>query len=146
MKLIPIKQQDFQLWGQYRLALYSAQKEEDNESEMGAIHQDDNWFCRFIENDAGKVIGMVELSLRNIVDGCSSSPVPYLEGLYLEEAERGKGLGAQILQMLIDWCKGQGYTEFATDAEIVNQRAQMFYENAGFEVIDRVVEYRLELN
>jgi aminoglycoside 6'-N-acetyltransferase I len=48
--------------------------------------------------------------------------------------------------MIITWCKEQGYTELATDAQIINTDAHRFYKSTGFEETDRVVEYRLELS
>lgn len=35
-------------------------------------------------DEAGSVYGRVELSLRNVVDGCLSSPVGYVEGIFVD--------------------------------------------------------------
>ena len=117
-----------------------------HEKEMEGIFASEAWHCRFITDENNRVIGLVELSSRNIVDGCLSSPVAYLEGLYLAPEHRGKGIGSDIIKILIQWCKKKGYSEFATDTEIKNEKAQRFYKSLGFKEVDRVVEYRLELN
>ena len=145
MKLIAISHHDLPHWRQFRNAIYPLLSDEFNTEEMRNILLSDLWHCWFIENADGERIGLVELSLRNIVDGCLSSPVPYLEGLYLTEATRGKGFGTEVIDIIKTWCVQQGYTELATDAELTNVRAQHFYEKIGFEKVDRIVEYRLEV-
>ncbi len=145
MKLITIKRDDFSLWSKFRGEIYPLINKDYDLKEIENISASDLWKCWFIENEDGQRIGLVELSLRNIVDGCLSSPVPYLEGLYIIEPERGKGRGTDVIGMIKLWCQEQGYSELATDAELTNIRAQKFYEKLGFEQVDRVVEYRLEL-
>lgn len=145
MKLVSIKTEEFKLWSIFRLSLYSALENEYNVKEMESIHIDDKWHCQFIENDKGEKIGLVEISLRNIVDGCLTSPVAYLEGLFLIESERNKGQGTKVIKLIIAWCKSSGYEELATDTEINNTKAQKFYSKLGFEEVDRVIEYRLDL-
>ena len=88
---------------------------------------------------------MVEISLRNIVDGCLSSPVAYLEGLYLEHDYRDKGYGNKVVNMIVDWCREKGFKELATDTELTNTKAQNFYRTLGFEELDTVVEFRIDI-
>lgn len=129
-----------------RKDLYRTLDDPFHTQEMELIHDSDSWHCWLITDEKEDIMGFVELSARNIVDGCLSSPVAYLEGLYLKPEHRGKGFGKAILRRLVKWCVAQGFSELATDTEIANTKAQRFYESVGFEVVDRVVEYRLELN
>lgn len=145
MKLVPIESKDFALWRQMRREIYPILDCEYDRREMEQIHASDIWFCCFIEH-AGAPIGLVELSSRNIVDGCLSSPVAYLEGLYLKPEHRGRGLGRQAMRLVFDWCRQRGFSELATDAELENLRAQNFYSMLGFEETDRVVEYRIRID
>jgi aminoglycoside 6'-N-acetyltransferase I len=112
---------------------------------MDIINSSDQWYCRFIKNEAGEVLGLLEISIRNIVDGCISSPVPYIEGLYLYPQYRNQGHGTDVLKMIAAWYRDRGYTELATDARLDNTSALAFYKSAGFEETDRVVEFRLDL-
>ncbi len=145
MKLVPVSKDDFVLWSQFRSAIYPIISRDYDLKEMEIVFGSELWNCWFVEREDGEFIGLVELSLRNIVDGCLSSPVPYIEGLYLIVTERGKGRGAEVIEMVKAWCNARGYSELATDAELTNTRAQVFYEKLGFEQVDRVVEYRLGL-
>jgi aminoglycoside 6'-N-acetyltransferase I len=145
MKLVSILRDDFSLWSQFRSEIYPILTRDFDLKEMETICGSELWNCWFIERENGERIGLVELSLRNIVDGCLSNPVPYLEGLYLIKTERGKGRGTEVIELIKLWCLEHGYSELATDAELTNIRAQEFYEKLGFEQVDRVVEYRLQL-
>jgi aminoglycoside 6'-N-acetyltransferase I len=145
MKFTEITRDEYSAWKQIRMELYSALDDDYHNKEMETINSSDQWYCRLIKSDADEVMGMLEISYRNIVDGCISSPVPYIEGLYLYPQYRNNGYGTEILKMIITWCKEQGYTELATDAQIINTDAHRFYKSAGFEETDRVVEFRLDL-
>lgn len=145
MKLVPIEKNDFPVWAQFRAEIYPLISRDYDLREMETVFASELWYCWFISGEEGEKIGLVELSLRNIVDGCLSSPVPYLEGLYLVPSKRGMGRGAKVIEMIINWCRNHGYTEFATDAELSNARAQQFYEKLGFEKVDQVVEYKITI-
>jgi aminoglycoside 6'-N-acetyltransferase I len=71
--------------------------------------------------------------------------VAYIEGLYLKEEYRGRGLGKEAIRVILDWCREKGFSELATDAELGNVKAQHFYEAVGFQETDRVVEFRMEV-
>ena len=129
-----------------RRALYGTLDGEGCEREMEQMLASNNWFCYFLIDASDRILGLVELSSRNIVDGCLSSPVAYLEGLYLKEKYRGKGIGKEAIKLVLNWCREKGFSELATDAEVKNLRAQKFYESIGFQEIDRIVEFRIEVN
>lgn len=113
--------------------------------EMESILSNDSWYCWIVESESGGKIALVELSLRSIVDGCLSSPVPYLEGFYQLPPERGKGQGTEIIEMIKSWCRDRGFTELATDTELSNSKAQAFYERLGFEKVAQIVEYKTKI-
>lgn len=145
MKLVKITKNTLDEWKKMRQVLYGSLDDAYHDEEMSntLIHPD--WHCSFIVSDKGEIMGFVELSSRNIVDGCLTSPVAYLEGLYLKEPYRNKGYGKRIIKMILSWCKENGFKELGTDAELDNTKAQDFYESLGFEEVDRVVSYRVEI-
>ena len=145
MILAPINRDEFPVWQQMRKALYRAVDDAFNLQEMENIFTSDMWFCRFIENEDKQKIGLVEVSARNIVDACLTSPVAYLEGLYLVPEYRNQGIGKQVVNMIIKWCSENGFSELATDTELTNEAAQRFYKSLGFEETDRVVEYKIDI-
>ena len=66
--------------------------------------------------------------------------------IYLTESERSKGRGTEVIAMIKCWCREHGYSELETDTELTNIHAQQFYEHNGFEQVDRIVAYRLDLH
>ena len=97
----------------------------------------------FAEND--KACGMIEMTLRNIVDGCLSSPVGYIEGIVVDPQFRGRGIAASLIRLAETWCRSRGCTEIGTDAEIHELESQKFHERMGFEETYRIVGYRKSL-
>ena len=136
----------FPQWKRMRGELYASLDDEFHLKEMEEISQRTDWICRFIVNAEKEIIGLLELSSRNVVDGCLSSPVAYLEGLYLEPGHRGRGYGCSVLEKVVNWCRQNGFSELATDTELNNAAAQAFYTSFGFEEQDRVVVFRMAIN
>lgn len=145
MKLVSIDREHFAQWKDYRDKLYDFLDDSFNEKEMEQTFYREDWFCYFLADEQDRIFGLVELSSRNIVDGCLSSPVAYLEGLFLEKEYRHKGMGKQALTIIKAWCKEKGYKELATDAELDNVDAQQFYQALGFQETYRVVEFRIDV-
>ncbi|MBE5779870.1 MAG: GNAT family N-acetyltransferase [Clostridiales bacterium] len=73
------------------------------------------------------------------VEGCDSSPVGYLEGVYVEPAYRGSGLAAQMLEKCQQWSRERGCTEFASDCELENGASLRFHMKNGFEEAGRII-------
>ena len=66
---------------------------------------------------------MIEVSLRNVVDGCLTSPVGYIEGIVVLPSHRSRGVAKELLEVGEDWCRARGCTEIATDAGLDNVTA-----------------------
>ncbi len=122
-----------------RKGVYSSLDNEFHEQEMKQIMASDDWFSYFLINDKNQQVGFVELSSRNIVDGCLTSPVAYLEGLYLEKEYRRKGLGREAIEAVKNWCKQKGFTELGLDAELDNVSAQKFFKAIALKETYRIV-------
>ncbi len=85
------------------------------------------------ESAEGKAIGFVELSLRSYAEGCDTSPVAYLEGWFVENAYRRRGIGGALVEAAEDWGRRQGCTEFASDAPASNDTSRVSHLGLGFE-------------
>ncbi len=86
----------------------------------------------FCEDENGLLIGFAELSLRRRLDGFETSPVAYLEGWYVVEAMRGRGIGKTIIKGVEQWAKKQGCRELASDTEPENTTSIRAHELLGF--------------
>ena len=96
-------------------------------------------------NPAGEILGFAELSIRNVVDGCSSDRVAYLEGWFVEESARRSGVGRALIIASEAWGRKQGCREFGSDSEIENDVSIAAHRALGFEETDRVVCFRKDL-
>jgi aminoglycoside 6'-N-acetyltransferase I len=90
--------------------------------------------------------GFLEADLRSHADGCDPSrPVGYIEGWYVAENYRRRGVGRKLLAAAEDWARNQGCLEIASDTWIDNEISQRAHEALGYEVVDRCVHYRKTL-
>jgi aminoglycoside 6'-N-acetyltransferase I len=98
------------------------------------------------EVSSGVLAGFLEVDLRSHADGCNPSrPVGYVEGWYVAENHRHKGIGKRLLAAAEDWARDQGCVEMASDTWVDNKVSQRAHEALGYEVVDRCVHYRKAL-
>jgi aminoglycoside 6'-N-acetyltransferase I len=99
------------------------------------------------EDADGVLAGFIEVGLRSHADGCDTTrPVGYIEGWFVRESFRGKGIGRELMQAAEDWSRKQGCTEIASDALIENLPSQEAHGALGFEVVDRCVHFKKSLD
>jgi len=100
-------------------------------------------FLAYTEKTA---IGFGQCQLRHdYVEGTDSSPVGYLEGIYVADAYRKQGVAGELLAACESWAKDKGCTEFASDCELYNVQSLRFHLNAGFEEANRIICFRKKL-
>ncbi len=93
-----------------------------------------------------KPIAFAQCSLRHdYVEGTDSSPVGYLEGIYVQERYRKRGYGAELLSECEKWAREVGCTEFASDCELDNADCFRFHMSLGFKEANRIICFRKEL-
>jgi aminoglycoside 6'-N-acetyltransferase I len=92
------------------------------------------------------IIGFAEVSLRSAANGCDPArPVAFLEGWFVSEEYRGRGVGADLLHAAEDWGRAQGCIEMGSDTWVDSLGSQRAHEALGFEEVDRSVNYRKKL-
>ncbi len=93
-----------------------------------------------------EAVGFAHCQLRrDYVEGTDSSPVGYLEGIYVLPAWRGRGIAAKLLRRCEDWARQQGCREFASDCELHNIDSLAFHLRLGFEEANRIICFRKAL-
>ncbi len=104
---------------------------------VGIVNPDAAFFLAYAEETA---IGFAQCQLRHdYVEGTSSSPIGYLEGIYVLPDHRHGGVAKQLLKACEGWAKGKGCSEFASDCELTNTGSLRFHLNAGFKEANRIV-------
>ena len=92
-----------------------------------------------VENDAGEVVGFIELNTREFGEGSRRPLVPYVEAWFVEAGHRHRGYGRELMQAAENWAKQKGFSELASDAEISNTRSIELHKELGFEETERIV-------
>ncbi len=75
------------------------------------------------------------------MEGSSSSPVGYVEGIYVKPEYRKQGIARALLGLGEEWSRAHGCNEFASDTEIENVESQAFHLRAGFEEAQTIVHF-----
>jgi aminoglycoside 6'-N-acetyltransferase I len=98
------------------------------------------------ESSDGRLLGFAEVGLRSHAEGCDfSRAVGYLEGWFVLESCRRRGIGSALLRAAEGWARGQGCRELASDASLDNKVSQRAHEARGFTSVGRSVNYRKAL-
>ena len=93
-----------------------------------------------------KPIGFAQCGLRyDYVEGTQSSPVGYLEGIFVEETFRNRGCARELLAACQAWAKEKGCSEFASDCELDNRASLSFHLSMGFEEANRIICFTKKL-
>lgn len=131
-------------WLALRMALWPHATREEHLAEMAEMLRQPIRFIQFLAcADGGEAVGLLEMSIRSdYVNGTESSPVPFLEGLFVVPALRGQGIARQLVRVAETWAAAHGYSELASDALLENEAAQAVHRALGFEETERVVCFR----
>jgi aminoglycoside 6'-N-acetyltransferase I len=98
-------------------------------------------------NGAGQLVGFAEAALRrDYVNGCETTPVVFLEAIYVAPEHRRNGVARALVERVVEWAKAQGCTEFASDALLDNSQSHAMHKALGFVETDRVVFFRRVLD
>ena len=84
------------------------------------------------EDEAGRALGVAELSLRAGAAGCRSDRVAYLEGWFVVPEARRRGVGGALITAAERWARAQGCSEFASDTDLGNEAGVLAHRAVGF--------------
>ena len=94
----------------------------------------------FLYEQAEKPVGFAQCQLRrDYVEGTETSPVGYLEGVFVAEPFRNRGVASSLLSACEDWARERGCKEFASDCELTNTDSLRFHLLAGFSEVNRII-------
>ena len=94
----------------------------------------------FVVEEKGVPIAFAQCQLRHdYVEGTESSPVGYLEGIFVEETFRHQGVASRLLSACEQWAREKSCSEFASDCELSNTDSLRFHLALGFTEANRVI-------
>jgi len=97
------------------------------------------------ETPRGEVVGFAEVALRQLAEGCNSSPVGFLEGWYVRPEARHRGVGRRLMEAGEEWARAQGCTEMASDTDLENVASTEAHQRLGYTIVGRLVAFRKPL-
>lgn len=100
-------------------------------------------YAFFIKYVDSKPVGFAQCGLRtDYVEGTESSPVGYLEGVFVKENFRNMGYAKEMLLACENWAKTMGCKEFASDCELDNVVSFKFHIAMGFDEANRIICFK----
>ncbi len=100
----------------------------------------------FIKYEQEIPVGFAQCQLRHdYVEGTESSPVGYLEGIFVRAEYRHRGYAGELLRECEKWAREKGCREFASDCELVNEESRRFHMAMGFSEANRIICFTKEL-
>lgn len=97
----------------------------------------------FLKYEKDMPVGFAQCQLRHdYVEGTETTPVGYLEGIFVKEGYRNKGYAKELLAECEAWAKRNGCHEFASDCEIDNIGSFRFHKAMNFAEVNRIIVLR----
>lgn len=135
-----VTQEDKAEWLRMRKGIWPEAPGEYLDFDMDEIlASDDNLVIFACEGD--KLIGLTEARIRDYAEGCETSPVGYLEGWFVQEEYRGRGIVGIMTEAAENWVRGKGCTEMASDTWLDNEPSLRAHLKMGYEEVERLVHF-----
>ena len=143
----PVAEDDFSEWLRLRKLLWDETSEAEHLEEMSDIFEHtDSQLVLVAETDNERLVGFLEASIRPFVEDCETDNVGYLEGWFVEEFYRQRGIGGTLVEAAENWARDKDCTEMASDAEVGNELSLTAHQNLGYEETSRLVHLRKVLD
>lgn len=138
---------DTAAWAALRAALWPEEDPARHPDDIRSLLARPDRAIAFLATDQDKkAVGFAEADLRSdYVNGTESSPVGFLEGLYVTPAWQRQGIGRALVDAVERWTLQQGCSELASDALLDNALGHRAHGSYGFEETERVVYFRKRL-
>ena len=146
MKIIPADEARRDAWLALRRALWPTCTAAESAQEIAGILRSHREGAFLALHESGTLVGFAELSTREYVDGCHSSPVGYLEGIYVAPGYRNRGVGRALVAVGEAWAKSKGCAEMGSDTLLDNTESQAFHRSVGFREAERHVVFVKSIN
>jgi aminoglycoside 6'-N-acetyltransferase I len=142
--ICPCTRSDDSTWLALRCALFPHHDAATLRAEMDRLVARPDRHAQFLVIDEeGLPVTLAEVSLRvDPVPGTRSTPVAFLEAVYVAPHARRRGLARALVTHTRAWGRAQGCAEFASDALLDNAESLALHRALGFEETTRIVCFR----
>ncbi|WP_262122577.1 aminoglycoside 6'-N-acetyltransferase [Anaerococcus sp. Marseille-Q5996] len=136
---------DSRILAQMAIKIWDNDSVEELEQEFNefAVNSDMASFIKYVDK---KPVGFSNVSIRyDYVEGCETSPVGYLEGIYVEDCYRNNNFARDLVEACEVWVKSKGIKEFASDCELTNLDSLAFHLAIGFSEANRIICFKKDI-
>jgi aminoglycoside 6'-N-acetyltransferase I len=137
-----LDERDRKAWLALRLALWPREDSAEFETDISGMLAEPDATPAFGAFDGERLVGFAEAGERPFGDGCATSPVGWLEGIYVDADYRRRGVGRALVAAVMDWATSRGYSELGSDAALDNDISLESHARWGFEETKRIVMFR----
>jgi len=142
MNFYEISRQNFDEWVLMGVALWPHHTKKEITKEFRKQLKEEKYKTFICINDTSQSIAFINLSLRiDHVEGASSSPIGYVEGIYVKPGYRKQGVAKELIKVAEKWAKKRGCKELGSDTELSNVDSQKFHKKLGFKKADTIVHF-----
>jgi aminoglycoside 6'-N-acetyltransferase I len=130
-------------WLAFRRELWPDATADEHRGYMAiALAQPERFLQLMMYSGDRQPIGLIEGSIRaDYVNGTETSPVGFVEGVYVAPEWRRQGIARQLFEAIGDWARARGCRELASDALLENVASQRAHAALGFRETERVVYF-----
>ena len=146
MHIRPVQPTDRAEWLRMRLNLWGGTAEEHTQDLDAYFSSPQDGVTFVVERPAGGLCGFVEVSLRNYAEGCTTSPVAYIEGWYVDQDLRRREIGQPARPSRRGMGEASWAQEIASDTQIDNTVSFHAHTALGYVEVDRIVCFRKRLD
>jgi len=140
--ITPVTNENLHIWATMCCELFP----EDDYDEWITDWQNGERPHGFVYEESGQPAAIICLSLRkDYVEGTGSSPVGYLEAIYVKPGYRKLGIARKLVDFAKNWAREQGCTEFASDCELHNEESRRWHTKVGFTEANRIICFTMGL-
>ena len=115
--------------------------EEQTLQNIASITQSEN-HTAFVALYENKIVGWIGAAYSIMIE---VMPHCEINGLVIDENNRGKGVGKSLIEKVIQWAKEKGVDNLSLRCNIKRSEAHLFYEHLGFKEIKQQKNFVLDI-
>jgi aminoglycoside 6'-N-acetyltransferase I len=137
---------DWESWAQLRHRLWPTQTVAAHAVQIATLVQNNGTEGYGGFDPTGRLVAFAEISIRPYANGCTRTPVPFLEGIFVQEGDRRRGVGTVLVADIAEELRRRDFGELCSDAEIDNIASHAAHHRWGFAETERVIYFRKALD
>ena len=142
-RIIPIEPDFVNEWVELKFTLFPDIDKATHYQEADQILSLPEKYCVFIHlNESNKMTGFIEVSFWESVQKIIPERAGYIEGWFVREELRRRGIGKALLKKAEQWTLARGCWKIFSDTDIENSISQQAHQSLEFKEVDRMILFR----